>query len=197
MLTDMLIATTNAGKMREFRDHLRELPLNLLSLKDIGFKGEIVEDGADFAANAWIKVDALRPLFSGPIVADDSGLTVEALGGEPGVYTARYAGPNATDAENWGLLLHNLSEEKDRRAAFHCALAVSIPGRPPLTFLGSCPGTILLSPQGDGGFGYDPIFMPQGRTLSFAQIPLEQKRALSHRGAALAQLQLHLRQHPC
>lgn len=194
--TTLVIATGNAGKVKEFLKILGDEHFEFKTLKDIGFTDEIVEDGASFAANAEIKARAVASFLvqkglDWPVLADDSGLEVVALGGEPGIYTARYAGVGATDRANYEKLLENLEHTTDRRARFVCWLcwchSTEIKH-----FQGHCNGHILLQPRGDQGFGYDPVFEPEGYHRSFGEMTHEEKKALSHRGEAIKHLQIWL-----
>ena len=147
---------------------------------------EVDETGTTLIQNALLKAWALRPEVPPDqlVVADDTGLEVHALGGRPGVYSARYAGPGATFADNNRLLLHELDGIEDRRAAFVCVL-VAVNGEGEVTVgCGICPGDIATAPRGEGGFGYDPVFIPRGMDRSMAELTPEQKNAISHRGRA-------------
>ncbi|HSQ42678.1 MAG TPA: RdgB/HAM1 family non-canonical purine NTP pyrophosphatase [Fibrobacteraceae bacterium] len=199
---DLVIATGNPGKVQEFNKILGEDSFAFHTLRDIGFNAAIVENGSTFAANAEIKAQAVACFLreqglDWPVLADDSGLEVSALGGAPGIFTARYAGEGASDEENYRKLLQNLSGNRDRQARFFCALCwlrpaeLEQPGSVHL-FYGECQGQILESPRGDQGFGYDPVFQPQGYPRSFAEMTHEEKKALSHRGAAIRELRAWL-----
>jgi XTP/dITP diphosphohydrolase len=149
----------------------------------------VVEDAPDFAGNALIKVRAIATLHPGEwCMADDSGLEVDALGGEPGVRSARYAGEEADTAKNNALLLRNLEGVADRRARFVCCCALVDPQGVEHVVAGSCEGRIAEAAAGVQGFGYDPLFIPDGFTESFAEISSERKNAISHRGRALAEV---------
>lgn len=184
----LFVATRNRHKTRELAEMLGSAFVleDLTAHPDVP---EIEENGATFQENAVLKaVAASRWLGPGVLVlADDSGLAVDALGGEPGVYSARYAGPKAADAENTALLLLRLQNvpAEQRTARFHCVIAIAEAGEVKATFEGRCEGTILTAPRGEGGFGYDPVFQPQGSTLSFAELAPEAKNAISHRARAL------------
>ena len=147
----------------------------------------VEETASDFVGNALIKVHAIAAKHRGEwCMADDSGLEVAALGGAPGVYSARYAGEDGNTPKNNALLLKNLEGVADRRAQFTCAVALIAPDGTEKTVEGHCPGTILTAPAGAGGFGYDPLFVPDGYTKTFAELSPEEKNAISHRGRALA-----------
>lgn len=196
MKTEILIATGNPGKTEEFRKILGDENFNFLTLKDIDFHDEIIEDGDSFEANAKIKAIALQDHYSGYILADDSGLEVEALGGAPGIYTARYAGIGATDQENYQKLLDDLKGETNRKACFVCVLALLSPDRELNLFRGEVPGWIQESPRGEQGFGYDPVFAPERESelqaqtsqKTFAEMSHVEKKSDSHRGRAIQQL---------
>lgn len=182
----LLIATGNAGKAREFQELIGK-DWKVLTLKDLPGCPEIVEDGDTFEANAIKKALALVPFFDGPILADDSGLEVDVLDGAPGVYSARYAGSHGDDAANNAKLLSVLADvpEGQRGAQFHCALAWVGEGSVQGTFNGICRGSILHKGRGTNGFGYDPLFLPQGLDRSMAELDAAEKHALSHRGQAM------------
>ncbi|MBQ4141175.1 MAG: XTP/dITP diphosphatase [Clostridia bacterium] len=188
------IASGNRGKIAELQkllsEYITDIEIELVSLKDVGFEGDILEDGETFEENALIKARAAAEFSGLCSIADDSGLIVNALGGEPGVYSARYAGEPCDDAKNNEKLLKNLEGIGDRSAAFVCTIACVIPeGQPlsgdPIIGTGYCPGEILFNPRGKGGFGYDPLFWfdPFGKT--FAEMSAEEKNAISHRGAGV------------
>ena len=186
----VVLASRNRHKVAELQKLLTEAlgdVIELKSLDDVGITDEIEENGTTFAENALIKAEAAAK--SGyPGLGDDSGLVVPALDMAPGIYSARYAGEHGNDAANNALLLKNLEGQKDRAAAFVCALAMAFPdGSAPIRATGAVEGEILLSPRGENGFGYDPLFWydPMGKTL--AEMTAEEKNAVSHRGAAVRQ----------
>lgn len=202
----LVIATRSEHKLRELGELLRLERAELLSLDDLGVMGEPVEDGRTFEVNAAIKARFAANATNLPSLADDSGIEVRALGGAPGVRTRRYAGPEATDADNNTKLLAALDglEGDDRAARYVCVLALALPttrgvrGGLPLTFRrGTCRGRIALSARGVGGFGYDPIFepvgeRPGGRTLG--EYSADEKNAISHRAHAARRMVPTLRQ---
>ena len=157
-----------------------------LSLRQAGFTEDIAEDGKTFAENAVIKAEAVCAATGLPAIADDSGLEVTALGGEPGVYSARYAGEHGNDDANNDLLLRKMENITDREAYFVCALALKLPGREPVLAEGRCPGVMLRERRGTGGFGYDPLFLYEPLGKTFAQVNEEEKNAISHRARACA-----------
>ena len=193
-MTDLWIASGNPHKRRELERLLAPLGFRIRPLDDAPDPVSIVEDGETFAQNAEIKARALAVAVSALTVADDSGLCVDALDGRPGVHSARYAGPGATDAQRIERLLEELDGVETRRAHFTCHVCLAEPSGEPLrTFEAHCHGRIRETPSGSDGFGYDPVFVPDefaGKDceLSFADLSAEQKDAISHRGRALRQL---------
>ncbi|OWU99635.1 RdgB/HAM1 family non-canonical purine NTP pyrophosphatase [Fibrobacter sp. UWR2] len=197
-----VIATASAGKIRDFAHILGTDHYEFKTLKDIGFDEEIIEDGNSFAENAIIKSNTTalwlaKRGIEATVLADDSGLEVFALGGAPGIYSARYSGIHGADDDNNTLLLKNLAGIEDRKARYFCALSYQTvtpdaSGKfvvsEPQIFEGECRGNINYAPVGDMGFGYDPLFVPDGETRTFAQMELEEKKAISHRGNAIRSL---------
>jgi XTP/dITP diphosphohydrolase len=182
----LLIATGNRHKFQEISAILKSPHLALVGLRDLGEVPDVVEDGLTFEANA-IKKAVTLARFSGLwTLADDSGLEVDALGGEPGVWSARYAGEPSNDAANNAKLLKKLENVPGRTARFRCAMALSDPRGEARTVSGACEGTLLGGLKGQGGFGYDPLFVPAGYALTFAELPAEVKNLISHRARALA-----------
>ena len=191
---EVVIATRNPGKLREIEAILSPLHLNLLSLRDFPDLPEVEEDGATFAENAGKKARAIARLTGRPSIADDSGLAVDALGGQPGVLSARYAGGNATDRERYQKLLDEMTEipEGKRQATFVCTLAVAFPKGKMQIVEGECRGWITLAPRGKHGFGYDPIFFVPEFDQTMAELEPEVKNRISHRARALEKLKLIL-----
>ena len=210
-----VIATASAGKIRDFAHILGTDHYEFKTLKDIGFDEEIIENGNSFAENAIIKSNTTalwlaKRGIEATVLADDSGLEVFALGGAPGIYSARYSGVHGADEDNNTLLLKNLAGIEDRKARYFCALSyqtvkpcnasngATLNGAgtrvgdfvvsEPQIFEGECRGQINYAPVGDMGFGYDPLFVPDGETRTFAQMELEEKKAISHRGNAIRAL---------
>ena len=197
-----VIATASAGKIRDFAHILGTDHYEFKTLKDIGFDEEIIENGNSFAENAIIKSSTTarwlaKRNIEATVLADDSGLEVFALDGAPGIYSARYSGIHGADDSNNTLLLKNLTGITDRKARYFCALAYQTVTRngngefvvsEPQIFEGECRGNINYAPVGDMGFGYDPLFVPDGETRTFAQMELEEKKAISHRGNAIRAL---------
>lgn len=184
----LVIATRNPGKTRELRGLLSGFPVDVRDLTAFGPLPEVEEDGATFEENAYKKASFTARILGVPALADDSGLCVAALGGAPGVHSARYGGPGLSDAERVARLLAEMSGRSDRRAAFECVISLAVPSGPALTYEGRCEGWIAEEPAGEDGFGYDPIFFypPLGKT--FAQLTPEEKHRVSHRGRAMAEL---------
>jgi XTP/dITP diphosphohydrolase len=181
----ILLATGNPGKIRELKAILKPLNLRLLTLADL--EGKILEPeetGADFLANALIKARHYAQASGYPALADDSGLVVEALGGRPGVASARYGGQNIGDAARNQLLTREMADISDRRAKFQAVLALVGHGESYLAWAGELAGTIADKPVGEGGFGYDPIFLEPSSGLTLAQLTLEEKNRISHRAKA-------------
>ena len=183
----LLAATGNEHKLRELQEMFRDY-YTIAPMSAAGFCGPIDENASTFAGNAVIKAEAVCDATGFPAIADDSGLCVDILDGEPGVLSARYAGGHGDDDANNDLLLRRMEGKEDRRAQFVCALALKLPGRKPYIVEGRCPGTILHKRQGTGGFGYDPLFLyePMGKT--YAQMSAEEKNEISHRARAAREM---------
>jgi len=182
----LLIATHNAGKLVELAELLGGIPYRLVSLSDVGIDADVEETGRTFEENAALKAETYRELSGLPTLADDSGLEVDALDGEPGVLSARYAGEDATDADRVALLLRNLADapSEERAARFRCVIAVAAPGQRTRLYDGVCEGLIVDEPRGDNGFGYDPVFLLPDEGMTMAELPSERKNAVSHRAVA-------------
>ncbi len=184
----LVLATRNKGKTREIRELLRSFPIEIRNLDDFGPIPEVEEDGETFDDNAYKKAAFAARVLGYPAMADDSGLVMAALGGDPGVRSARYAGEMATDAENCEKLLREMQGKTDRRAAFECVISIAVPTGAALTYEGRCEGELLESPQGENGFGYDPLFFFPAFGKSFAEVPMAEKSRVSHRGKALQEV---------
>ena len=196
--TELLVATNNKGKVGELSQLLSDFPLRLRLLGEFPDIVEAEETGETFAENATIKALHYSARSGLLTLSDDSGLVVDALNGAPGVRSARYAGREATYAERMSKLLGELNAAGDlkRRARFVCVIAVADPAAGTLhTFEGACEGRIARAPRGTGGFGYDPLFIPDGHDRTFGELPAEVKHTLSHRAHALQQAVRHLREH--
>ena len=184
----LIIASNNKHKIQEIRQILSGKFDEILSLTDAGVCHETVEDGDTFQANALKKAREIAKITGCATLADDSGLCVNALDGAPGIISARYAGGgvnHSTDAENNALLLKNLSEKEDRSAHFICVVALVYPDGIEVSSEGFMYGTIIDNPKGNGGFGYDPIFIPVGENRTVSEMESEEKNLISHRGNAL------------
>jgi XTP/dITP diphosphohydrolase len=197
-MKQVVLATRNAGKIAEFSRLLSEhaQDIQVLGLADFPDMPDVEESGTTLTENALLKSRAVAAFTQLPALADDSGLFVDALGGDPGVYSARWAGEHGNDRANTAKVLAQLQElaattpDLDRSAAFRCAIALSFPAGhaqagKDLVEMGEMPGQVIEAPRGDGGFGYDPIFLPAGLTLTSAEIDAHHKDEISHRGRAM------------
>lgn len=189
-MEELVIATNNQHKVEEIRRALGN-KIKLISLKDLGCREEIPEDGTTLKENAYQKAKYVWDKYKKNCFADDTGLMVEALDGAPGVYSARYAGEHCSFDDNIDLLLENMEGKTNRNAYFATVICLIQDGEP-VYFEGKCEGCILTERYGRGGFGYDPIFMPKGYGESFAEISMEEKNKISHRGKATEKLINHL-----
>jgi XTP/dITP diphosphohydrolase len=185
-MTKLLIATNNRGKVHEYQDLLKGISLELVTPEALGIKMEVEETGLSFTENARLKAAAFAKASGLLTLADDSGLEVDALGGEPGVRSHRYAGEGATDAELVSFLLNKLKDipREKRTAHFGCVIAIAHPGGKVEFCEGRCDGLITLAPRGQEGFGYDPIFYFPQLDRTMAELPLETKNRISHRARA-------------
>lgn len=184
----LVLATKNEGKIKEFRELLAGFEIQIKSLKDFGPIPAIVEDGRTFDENAYKKASMTAKYLGFPALADDSGLVVDALGGAPGVHSARYAGEEASDETNNLKLLKAMEGVGDRNAHFECVISIAVPWGPALTYEGSCEGEIVHRMTGENGFGYDPLFYYPPMKKTFAQMTREEKNRISHRGRAMAEM---------
>jgi XTP/dITP diphosphohydrolase len=184
----LLVATTNKGKIREYRELLSGIPYDFLTPADCGISHDINETGETYEQNAMLKATAMASLSCLLTLADDSGLEVEALGGQPGVVSARYAGEGKSDAERNAFLLAKLAEAPDirRNAMFRCVIAIAIPNGKVELFSGSCQGIITKEPRGTHGHGYDPIFYVPELGKTMAELTMDEKNRISHRARATA-----------
>ncbi len=197
-MTPLILATRNAHKTAEISAMLAGF-FTVQDLHALPDAPEIEETGLTFAANAALKAVAISAFTDGWALADDSGLEVDALGGAPGVHSARYAGPTATDAANNALLLANLAAlpaDAPRTARFRCVLALARRGEVVATFDGTVEGRVVNALHGPGGFGYDPLFVPDGHDRTFGELSADVKNAISHRSRALAGFRAWLADHP-
>lgn len=200
ILKTIVLASGNSHKAQEVESWLRTrgLPIKVQTASEFGGMSGCIESADSFEGNAKIKVDFLRERVPSDfwVLADDSGLVVDALDGAPGVFSARFAGEDATDEQNVELLLERMRKfrsARQRSGRFVCALSLSISERGRESFLGECNGSILSHPRGENGFGYDPVFLPEGFSKSFAEMKDEEKNRLSHRAKALEGFEEFLR----
>ena len=187
----ILIATKNEGKTKEFRQFFAQLGYKVENLNAYPDLPDVAETGLTFEENARLKAETIAELTGKMVLADDSGLKVDVLGGMPGVWSARFSGPDATDASNNAKLLHELAmvfEQKDRSAQFHCTLVMAAPGAQSLVVEADWEGYISTAPQGENGFGYDPLFLVGDSGKTSAELSLEEKNKISHRAKALEKL---------
>ncbi len=194
-MREVVLATRNQGKIREITECLRDLDIVIYSLNDFPAASEVKEDGKNFRENALKKARYLADFTGKVALADDSGLEVEALGGKPGVLSARFAGGRASDQENNQKLLEALKgfSLERRRASFRCVLALAYPSGQEIVIEKTCQGVVLLQERGGGGFGYDPLFFFPPLNKTFAELTREEKNQVSHRGKALKRLKEILR----
>lgn len=190
----LILASNNANKLREFRELVKELDIELLSQKEAGCDFEVEETGTTFEENAFLKASAVTEATGIAAAADDSGLCVDALNGEPGIYSARYGpGHEASDRERYEYLLRKLEGVENRSARFVCCICCTFPDGSVIRSRGECEGEIMLAPKGTGGFGYDPVFHPLCVEKGMAELTPEEKNAISHRGKALRTFMEELR----
>ncbi|MED4004535.1 XTP/dITP diphosphatase [Priestia aryabhattai] len=189
-MREIIIATKNAGKVKDFETLFSPKGFKVTSLLDFPEIEDVEETGVTFAENATLKAETISSALNKPVIADDSGLAIDALNGEPGVYSARYGGENKDDNANIEKVLqklHDVPFEK-RTARFHCTLAIAVPGKRTELVEGTCEGRILEEKRGENGFGYDPIFFVEKWNCSMAELSKEQKNQISHRANALEKL---------
>ncbi|MFC0469461.1 XTP/dITP diphosphatase [Halalkalibacter kiskunsagensis] len=189
-MKELVIATQNKGKIAEFKQILEKKGLIVKSLLDYPDIPDIIEDGTTFSENATKKAETLAKYLNSSVIADDSGLVIDAIDGRPGVYSARYAGETKSDSANIEKVLRELVDvpSEDRTGRFVCVIAVARPNEQTLIFEGSCEGTIATEPRGSNGFGYDPIFYIPELEKTMAQLTSEEKNVRSHRANALKNL---------
>lgn len=191
----LILASNNAHKLSEFRSLTEGFGIELISQREAGCAFEVDETGTTFEENAYLKAAAVTAATGEIAVADDSGLVVDALNGEPGVYSARYGAPEVTsDKERYEYLLSKLSDKKDCSARYVCSICCTLPTGEVLRARGECEGKIIDTPAGDNGFGYDPVFRPLGYTKTMAELTPEEKNAISHRGKALREFMIVLKE---
>ncbi len=186
--TTLVIATRNKGKTAEIAALLKDFPVTLKNLDDFGPIPEVLEDGKTFDDNAYKKASFTARVLGYPALADDSGLVVEALDGRPGVHSARYGGDGLTDKDRCVKLLEEMKGVENRKAAFECVISIAVPTGQALTYEGRCEGDIIDAMKGDGGFGYDPLFLCRETGKTFAEMAIDEKSGVSHRGKALSEV---------
>ncbi len=182
----IIFATNNPHKLKEIKEILGD-GFDIVSLKELGFSGDIPETGKTLLENASQKSHFIYDKYGGDCFADDTGLEVDALNGEPGVYSARYAGENCSYSDNVNKLLKEMEGKSDRRARFKTVISLILDDKE-YFFEGTVEGKITEQPRGDSGFGYDPVFMPDGYNITFAEMSPEEKNKISHRGKAVKKL---------
>ena len=187
----LVLASKNAKKLVEMQNILSHLGVEVCLQSDVGVDVDVEETGTTFEENSLLKAKAVMEASGLPAIADDSGLCVDALNGAPGVYSARYGGEGLDDVGRYRLLLENM-RGMPRAAKFVSVITCCFPNGDVLTSRGECPGTIAFAPQGEGGFGYDPIFFVPHLKKTFAQLTAEEKNAISHRGKALEAFKVEL-----
>ena len=180
-----VLATQNKNKLKELTAILSDLGVEIVSEAELGVKIEVEETGETFAENSLLKAKAVMEATGFPAIADDSGLCVKALNGAPGVYSARFGGAGLDDKGRYMLLLQRMQGQSDRSAYFHTTITCAFPNGDVLQADGDCHGTIAHTPMGDDGFGYNPVFFVPDKQKTFAQMTLEERSAISHRGNAL------------
>lgn len=190
----LIIASGNRHKVREIREILGDAFEEIVSMTEAGIDHDTVEDGATFLENARKKAREIMELSGCAAIADDSGICVPALGGAPGVFSARYCGRHGDDEANNRLLLKNMEDMTDRRAYYTCAMVIAYPDGHTKEAEGYMHGTLRYEGRGTGGFGYDPLFVPNGGTKTLAEYTAEEKNAISHRAEALRKLLASVRE---
>lgn len=190
IMNSLLIGTKNKGKLNEFKQLFKDHQLTITSLLDHPNQIDVEETGTTFSENAILKAETICNRFNIAVIADDSGLEIEALQGRPGIYSARYAGLEKSDEANIQKVLQEMRHVpwEKRQATFVCVLALAIPGQKTVTFEGRCKGIITEEPKGENGFGYDPIFYIQEKGKTMAELPSTEKNKISHRTKALQKL---------
>ena len=184
----LVIATTNKGKIHEIRDLLKDYSVKIMELEEFDPIPSVDEDGNSFEENAYKKASFTSKVLGLPVLADDSGLVVEALGGLPGIHSARYAGKNATDEQKCARILMEMKDRSNRKAIFECVISIAVPNGNALTYTAHSKGLIAPKPGGQNGFGYDPIFYYPPLQKTFAELTQKEKGCISHRGKALMAL---------
>lgn len=191
---NIIFATGNKGKLKEVKYIFSGTEFEIISMDEFGFNEEIIEDGNSFEENAFIKANTIYNKFQIPVIADDSGLAVDQLNGEPGIYSARYAGENVTYHDNNVKLLKELSDFPEPHMAKFVCCAVFVNNSKRISVIGELPGQIIKEFKGTNGFGFDPIFQPDGYEITLAEMKLEDKNKISHRAVAFNLLKEKLKQ---
>lgn len=192
----MILASNNQKKLQEMQALLADLGVELISQRAAGCDFEVEENGETFEENAWLKASAVTRATGEVAVADDSGLAVDALDGAPGIYSARFTGNHEdSDADRNAFLLEKLRGVTDRSGRFVCAICCTFPNGDVIRTRGECPGSITAAPCGSGGFGYDPVFLPDGVDRTMAELSAEEKNRLGHRGKAIRLLKERLKEY--
>lgn len=191
----LVLASKNKKKLAEMNEILSRLGIEVCSEAEAGVDVEVEETGETFEENSLLKARAVMEASGMPAIADDSGLCVDALGGAPGVYSARYGGEGLDDTARYRLLLENMRGQMPRTARFVSVITCCFPNGDVISARGECPGTIAFAPMGEGGFGYDPVFFLPQMKKTFAQLSAEEKNAISHRGKALEVFQARLEEY--
>ena len=194
-MTKLVLASKNPKKLVEMNDILSHLGVEVCSEAEAGVDVEVEETGATFEENSLLKAKAVMQASGMPAIADDSGLCVDALGGAPGVYSARYGGEGLSDEARYRLLLENMRGQMPRTARFVSVITCCFPNGDVISARGECPGTVAFAPMGEGGFGYDPVFFLPKLKKTFAQLSPEEKNAVSHRGKALEAFKVKLEEY--
>ena len=187
-----VLASQNPKKLKEMNEILSAHGVEVVLQSDVGLRVDVEETGSTFEENSLLKARAVMEASGMPAIADDSGLCVDCLNGAPGVYSARYGGEELDDAGRYRLLLENMRGQLNRRCRFVSVITCCFPNGDMLTARGECEGTLAYAPQGEGGFGYDPVFFVPGLKKTFAQLTAEEKNSISHRGRALEEFQAKL-----
>lgn len=192
----LILASNNAHKIREFRELVEGMDVELLSQREAGYELDVEETGTTFEANAYLKAKAVTDAAGCAAVSDDSGLEVDFLDGRPGVYSARYGGGHdVSDEDKNAYLLREMGGTDMRTARYVCAICCTLPDGHIIECRGECEGEMLFAPRGNGGFGYDPIFRPEGYDRSMAELTPEEKNAISHRGKAMREFMGKLKEY--
>ncbi len=189
----IILASNNKGKVKEIKSIFDNSPFEIISLYDLGKNIEIEETGSTFSENAFLKAKAIYDYYKEPVISDDSGIVIEQLGGKPGVHSARYAGLNCTDEDNNLKVINELKNFPEPHKAKYVCVAVYYDGNRKIEASGELHGRIIKEPRGTEGFGYDPLFIPDGYDRTVAEISLEEKNKISHRSKAFNNLLVELK----